>query len=108
VRGDATDPLDRAAYDPSDNMTRREIPEETAPYIVDLPASPRAAAAPRAALTPRPIPDVRRLSVREAVRTLHSAGFRVRVVTSASSATFPAAGTMAAPGSLVQLTRPLE
>jgi len=108
VRGDATNPLDRAAYDPSDNMTRREIPEETAPYIVDLPASPRAAAAPRAALTPRPIPDVRRLSVREAVRTLHSAGFRVRVVTSASSATFPAAGTMAAPGSLVQLTRPLE
>jgi cell division protein FtsI (penicillin-binding protein 3) len=108
VRGDATDPLDRAAYDPSDNMTRREIPEEMAPYIVDLPSSPRAAPAPRAPLTPRPIPDVRRLSVREAVRTLHGAGFRVRVVTSASSATFPAAGTMAAPGSLVQLTRPLE
>ncbi len=108
VRGDATDPLDRAAYDPSDNMTPRATPEETAPYIVDLPASPRAAAASRAALTPRPIPDVRRLSVREAVRTLHSAGFRVRVVTAASSATFPAAGTMATPGSLVQLTRPLE
>ena len=108
VRGDATDPLDRAAYDPSDNMTPRATPEETAPYIVDLPASPRPASAPRAALTPRPIPDVRRLSVREAVRTLHSAGFRVRVVTAASSATFPAAGTMATPGSLVQLTRPLE
>jgi len=107
-RGDATDPLDRAAYDPSDNMKPRAIAEETAPYIVDLPASPRAAAAPRPALTPRAIPDVRRLSVREAVRTLHSAGFRVRVVTAASSATFPAAGTMATPGSLVQLTRPLE
>jgi cell division protein FtsI (penicillin-binding protein 3) len=108
ARGDATDPLDRAAYDPSANMTPRAIPEETAPYIVDLPASPRAGAAPPAVLTPRPIPDVRRLSVREAVRTLHSAGFRVRVVTAASSATFPAAGTMATPGSLVQLTRPLE
>jgi len=107
-RGDATDRLDRTAYDPSDNMTPRAIPEEAAPYIVDLLASPRPAAAPRAALTARPIPDVRRLSVREAVRTLHSAGFRVRVVTAASSATFPAAGTMATPGSLVQLTRPLE
>jgi len=107
-RGDATDRLDRAAYDPSDNMTPRAMPEETAPYIVDLLASPRPAAAPRAALTARPIPDVRWLSVREAVRTLHSAGFRVRVVTAASSATFPAAGTMATPGSLVQLTRPLE
>ncbi len=107
VRGDATDPLDRVAYDPSDNMTRAE-PEETASYFVDLPASPRLAVPPRLPITPRPIPDVRRLSVREAVRALHGAGFRVRVVAAASSGTLPAAGTMAAPGTLVQLTRPLE
>jgi hypothetical protein len=42
------------------------------------------------------------------VRALHSAGFRVRLVTAVSSGTLPAAGTIAAPGSLVQLTRPLE
>jgi membrane peptidoglycan carboxypeptidase len=108
VRGDATDRLDRTAYDPSDNMTPRTEPEETAPYFVDLPASPKLAVAPRLPITPRPIPDVRRLSVREAVRALHGAGFRVRVVTAASSGTLPAAGTMAAPGTLIQLTRPLE
>ena len=108
VRGDATDPLDRAAYDPADNMTPRTEPEETASYFVDLPASPRPAVAPRLPITPRPIPDVRRLSVREAVRALHGAGFRVRVVAAASSGTLPAAGTLAAPGTLVQLTRPLE
>jgi membrane peptidoglycan carboxypeptidase len=108
VRGDATDPLDRAAYDPSDNMAPPAEPEETASYFVDLPASPKPAVAPRLPITPRPIPDVRRLSVREAVRALHSAGFRVRVVTAASSGTLPAAGTIAAPGTLVQLTRPLE
>jgi hypothetical protein len=42
------------------------------------------------------------------VRALHSAGFRVRIVTASSSGTVPAAGTMAAPGSMVQLARPLE
>ena len=108
VRGDATDPLDRAAYDPADNMAPPAEAEETASYFVDLPASPKLAVAPRLPITPRPIPDVRRLSVREAVRALHGAGFRVRVVTAASSGTLPAAGTMAAPGTLVQLTRPLE
>jgi cell division protein FtsI (penicillin-binding protein 3) len=106
--GDATDPLDRAAYDPSDNMTPRNPSEETASYTVDLPASPKPHLTVPLALTPRPIPDVRRLSVREAVRTLHSAGFRVRLSAASSSGTLPAAGVMAVPGSLVQLTRPLE
>jgi cell division protein FtsI (penicillin-binding protein 3) len=108
ARGDATDPIDRAAYDPSNNMAPPAEPEETASYFVDLPASPKLAVAPRLPITPRPIPDVRRLSVREAVRALHGAGFRVRVVTAASPGTLPVAGTMAAPGTLVQLTRPLE
>jgi len=110
-RGDATDPVDRTSYDPSDNLTPPEPQEGTASYVVDLPASPRSRViAPTApiALTPRAIPNVRGLSVREAVRALHGAGFRVRLITAPSSGTLPAAGTMAAPGSLVQLTRPLE
>lgn len=107
-RGDATDPVDRASYDPSDNLTPRAPPEGTASYVVELPSSPRSGAVAPLALTPRPIPDVRGLSVREAVRALHGAGFRVRLVTASSSATLPTAGTMAAPGSMVQLTRPLE
>lgn len=106
--GDATDPLDRTTYDPSDNLSPRVPAEGTPSYVVELPAAPRPATVAAVALPPRPIPDVRGLSVREAVRTLHSAGFRVRLVTASSSGTMPAAGTKAAPGSMVQLTRPLE
>lgn len=107
--GDATDPLDRDSYDPSGNLVASRTPEEgTASYVVELPASPRAVTAPPIAITPRLIPNVKGLSVRQAVRVLHSAGFRVRVVTASSSGTLPAAGTLAAPGSLVQLARPLE
>ncbi len=107
-RGDATDPVDRASYDPSDNLTPRTPAEGTTSYVVELPASPRWTAVAPVALAPRPIPDVRGLSVREAVRALHGAGFRVRLVTASSSGTLPTAGTVAAPGSMVQLTRPLE
>ncbi|HXN76482.1 MAG TPA: PASTA domain-containing protein, partial [Gemmatimonadaceae bacterium] len=54
------------------------------------------------------IPDVRGLSVRAAVRAIHNAGFRVRLIGASSAGTLPAAGTIAAPGTLVQLSRPLE
>jgi cell division protein FtsI (penicillin-binding protein 3) len=107
-RGDATAPLDRNAYDPSDNLASRTPKEETRSYVVDLPASPRPAAARAIVGASRPVPDVTRLSVRQAVRALHGAGFRVRIVTAPSSGTRPAAGTMALPGSMVQLSRPLE
>ncbi len=108
TRGDATNPIERESYDPSNNMTPRKPQEETPAYTVDLPASPKPTHAVPVALSPRAVPDVRRLSIREAVRTLHGAGFRVRLVTAASLGTLPAAGTMAAAGSLVQLNRPLE
>jgi cell division protein FtsI (penicillin-binding protein 3) len=107
--GDATDPVDREAYDPSDNLAAPRTPEEgTASYVVELPAPARSAAAAPIASTPRAIPNVNGLSVRQAVRLLHSAGFRVRLVTASSSGTSPAAGTLAAPGTLVELARPLE
>ena len=106
-RRDATDPVDRISYDPSDNLTPRS-PADTASYSIDLPTSPKPAVAAPKSLTPRAVPDVRGLSVRQAVRALHGAGFRVRLVTAAISGTLPAAGTMATPGSLVQLTRPLD
>jgi cell division protein FtsI (penicillin-binding protein 3) len=76
---------------------------ESEPVVVLLPASPvkPAAAAPRA------VPDVRGMSLRDAVRTLHSAGFRVgysgRAGSRISTATFPAAGTLARQGSLIRL-----
>jgi len=108
ARGPAPDPADHvdpASFDPSDNLKPREPSEGTASYLINLPTSPRTAPI---ALTPRTVPDVKGLSVREAVRALHGAGFRVRLLSASSSGTLPAAGTLAAPGTIVQLNRPLE
>ncbi len=106
-RSDATDPVDRTSYDPSDNLTPRE-PADTASYTIELPTTATRVVAAPAARSPRAVPDVRGLSIRQAVRALHGAGFRVRLITASSSGTLPAAGTMAAPGSLVQLSHPLD
>jgi cell division protein FtsI (penicillin-binding protein 3) len=57
---------------------------------------------------PRPVPQVRGLEMRDAVRTLHHAGFRVHLAhgpAGAAFATSPVAGTVAPAGSLVRLTR---
>jgi cell division protein FtsI (penicillin-binding protein 3) len=92
------------AYDPNRNLSPKDA-DAPRSYTIDLPATPRPAPA---AVTPRPVPDVRGLSVREAVRALHGAGFRVRLPSAAAGGTSPAAGTIAAPGTIVQLARPLE
>jgi cell division protein FtsI (penicillin-binding protein 3) len=107
-RVDATEGLDRGSYDPSANLTARPREETTPSYVVNLPASPRFPSRSPVVGASRPIPDVTRLSVREAVRALHGAGFRVRLVSAPAPSTRPAAGTLAAPGSMVQLGRPLE
>ena len=91
--------LSVSGYDPNRNVGRVED-KPAPPIVVDLPATPRASASQTALRT---IPDVRGLSLRAAVRALHVAGFRVRLVDAASTSTLPAAGTMAAPGTLVQL-----
>lgn len=77
---------------------------ESAPYVVTLPL-PRPQPAPR---IPRRVPDVRGLVLRDAVRSLHSAGFRVQLARSngagtGSSTTSPAAGDLAPTGTLVRL-----
>jgi cell division protein FtsI (penicillin-binding protein 3) len=96
---------DPQSYDPNRNIGKRAVDEAPTSYVVDLPSTSRPA---QSAITPRPVPDVRGLQLREAVRTLHSAGFRVRLLTASSSGTSPAAGTIAAPGTIVELVRPLQ
>jgi cell division protein FtsI (penicillin-binding protein 3) len=93
------------SYDPGRNVAKREADEATASYMVELPSALKPT---RPATAPRPVPDVDGLSVREAVTRLHGAGFRVRILRASAASTFPAAGTIAAPGTLVQLSRPLE
>lgn len=93
------------SYDPNRNVTARAATEATTSYLVELPSSLKSPPAP---ILPRAIPDVSGLSVREAVRALHHAGFRVRLLGASTLGTLPAAGSMAAPGTLIQLSRPLE
>ena len=108
IRRNESEGPDRPApdsYDPNRNVAKRDPSEGTASYVIELPASLKSAAV---AIASRAIPDVRGLTVREAVRAIHNAGFRVRLIGASSVGTFPAAGTLAAPGTLVQLSRPLE
>jgi hypothetical protein len=57
----------------------------------------------RVAEPPRAIPDIRGLSLRDAVRSLHSAGFHVLLVRGTDGATEPAAGSLAPAGAIVRL-----
>jgi len=69
--------------------------------VLDLPARP---AVKRAARPARVVPDVHGLTLREAVRSLHEAGFRVQLARAGvSSETQPPKGVVAQPGALVRL-----
>jgi cell division protein FtsI (penicillin-binding protein 3) len=71
-----------------------------APFVVTLPARP-APVAPRAT---HAVPDIRGLGLRDAVRSLHSAGFRVQLARSSGQpSTNPASGELAPTGTLVRL-----
>lgn len=71
------------------------------PFIVTLPIG----AAPPPTRTIHSIPDVRGLALRDAVRSLHSAGFRVQLARGGAggASTTPAAGELAPTGTLVRL-----
>jgi len=72
------------------------------PFVVTLPL-PRSSPSPRAI---HPIPDVHGLALRDAVRSLHNAGFRVQLTrggANGSVATSPSAGALAPTGTLVRL-----
>ena len=78
---------------------------ETESVVVALPA-----AVPKSVTgTPRIVPDVRGMLLRDAVRTLHNAGFVVgysgRASSRISTATFPAAGSVVRQGSLIRLVQ---
>ncbi len=70
------------------------------PFVALLPSPPAPRVTP---LPPRAVPDVRGMSARQAARALHGAGFRVQLVAAPPGTTSPAAGTVAAAGSIVRL-----
>jgi cell division protein FtsI (penicillin-binding protein 3) len=85
----------------------RVVEEESAAHVVQLPLAgdARAGAIRAGRRAPRAVPNVRGMQLREAVRTLHRAGFRVQLAaaTGAASETWPHAGAMLREGSLVRL-----
>jgi cell division protein FtsI (penicillin-binding protein 3) len=85
---------------PPSDATREVAP---AVAVFTLPVTP---AAPTPPIVDRAVPDVHGLSLRDAVRSLHSAGFRVQLDRGAKAAAFttPAAGALAPAGSLIRLT----
>ncbi len=102
---DSVEPLhaDTAEYERS--TSGEAAPAVDAPPVrFDLPAVAAGDSARGAASEPRAIPDVEGLPVRQAVRELHRAGFRVRVSGfGTASGTSPEAGAQAAPGTVVRL-----
>ena len=72
----------------------------TTPFVVTLPTRTVRNAV---VLSPRAIPDVHGLTLRQAVHALHMAGFRVHLAPGNSGLTAPAAGSIAAAGSMVHL-----
>jgi cell division protein FtsI (penicillin-binding protein 3) len=82
--------------------TQARSADTTRRVVIDLPAG--AEQRPRPASTRR-VPDVRGMSMRDAVRSLHGAGFRVQLTRGVASSivTEPASGALVAAGSLVRL-----
>jgi cell division protein FtsI (penicillin-binding protein 3) len=79
-------------------------PVREAPPVVDATfALPLRPPPPAPGLPPRPVPDVHALPLRDAVRALHDAGFRVQLVRGASPQTWPAAGVITPAGAVVRL-----
>jgi cell division protein FtsI (penicillin-binding protein 3) len=106
-------PLDRAAVAETPPIAPAAPPDPwgrtdaTAVHTVLLAPSAGAASAPTGRPTPaaaRKLPDISGMPLRDAVRRLHSAGFRVRAVGSGRvRETEPAAGTQVRPKQLVRV-----
>ena len=91
---------DAARVDSARQRARQAASVASAPYVVSL---PQRRAAHRVADAARPVPDVRGLPLRDAVLSLHTAGFHVRLARGGDGSTEPAAGSLAPAGAVVRL-----
>ena len=100
VTADSGAPPDPAAVAAVAAAPRPRAPVRTVTIDLTAPIDERRAPAAR-----RPVPDVHGLPLRDAVRTLHGAGFLVDLAGGPAGETRPAAGTIARAGSVVRLYR---
>jgi cell division protein FtsI (penicillin-binding protein 3) len=105
---DAATPVPSESVPAPPGASDRTLPADSVPaksVVVDLAAPTKGRPAAAALL---PVPDVRGLGIRAAVRRLHEAGFRVQLVGSSggtAGGTAPSPGTPVRRGSLVRLLR---
>lgn len=99
-------PLPEARTPPALPQRRADVARVSAargPFVLALTASASASSDGSDAV-PTPVPDVRGMPLRDAVRALHSAGLRVQVEGSgAVASTWPAASASVTSGSLVRV-----
>jgi cell division protein FtsI (penicillin-binding protein 3) len=109
---DGADETDSALIEPPVVAAPRAIEPAPARVVVSLPLVSESSVKPKAksgkaATAPardvRTVPSVRGLTMREAVRTLHDAGFRVRTVRGVDGRTRPSAGENSRAGTLIVL-----
>jgi membrane peptidoglycan carboxypeptidase len=93
-------PRETLRLDSLRRAAREVVSAGSIPFVVSL-ATRRAAT--HVSEPPRAIPDIHGLSLRDAVRSLHGAGFHVRLVRGTDGATEPVAGTVAPAGAVVRL-----
>lgn len=111
ARPTRTEPAGRApaetliAVAPPPPRAPRELPPETT-RTFDVPVTVQDVSSAYARARPRPVPDVTGASVRDAVRALHDAGFRVVVQRGMAGRVEPAPGTLLRPGTLVRVGVP--
>jgi cell division protein FtsI (penicillin-binding protein 3) len=78
----------------------RDAEQPGAPFVVELGVDTPVV---KRVVTARPVPSVRGLTTRNAVRELHRAGFRVSIVRGDHAETLPAAGTVMPAGTTIRL-----
>jgi cell division protein FtsI (penicillin-binding protein 3) len=81
-------------------LSRENVSAGSVPEVVPLGKRKSSTRVPE---PPRAVPDVHGLSLRDAVRSLHSAGFHVLLVRGTDGATEPGAGSLAPAGAIVRL-----
>ncbi|MFL5612326.1 MAG: penicillin-binding transpeptidase domain-containing protein [Gemmatimonadaceae bacterium] len=93
-------PRESLRLDSARRAAREVVSAGSVPVIVTLAAR---RAEKQIAEPARPVPDIHGMSLRDALRSLHGAGFHVRVVRGTDGATEPSAGTVTPAGATVRL-----
>jgi cell division protein FtsI (penicillin-binding protein 3) len=91
--------LAKARLDSARRAAREVVSAGSVPLVVSLTQRRDSARA----VEPRAVPDVHGLSLRDAVRSLHGAGFHVRLVRGADGTTEPSAGSVQPAGAVIRL-----